>query len=103
MSHDILKVKHSERIEELEKCLADLKEERNLETEQDHEEINALRRKVTQLEIALKAAQEDVESQQQLSAELSRYSCVFRIIGRVHHHHRLLCAQILSIKLSILT
>lgn len=73
VSHDILKVKHFERVEELEKELEDLKVQKKLQSEKDNDEINCLKRKVMQIEIALKAAEENVESQQQLIAELSKY------------------------------
>lgn len=73
VSYDILKVKHFEEMEELKKKLNELKEEKKLESEVNQEEINGLKRKVTQIEIALKAAEENVESQQQLITELSMY------------------------------
>lgn len=79
-SCDVMKVKHFERVEELEKELDHLKEEKKLQGEKDLEEINGLKRKVTQIELALKAAEENVESQQQLIDELSTYKINRKIL-----------------------
>lgn len=71
--YESLKLKHYERVEELEKLLDNVKEERSLQEEEYQNEIRNLKRKLTENDTVLKAAQLDAEAQQKLNEELSKF------------------------------
>lgn len=71
--YESLKSKFTERVEELEKLLNDIKEERSLQEEEYQNEIRELKRKLTENDTVLKAAQLDAEAQQKLNDELSMF------------------------------
>lgn len=68
----MLKLEHCKEIENLEKQLEDSKERSSIEDEENKTEIVTLRRKVEQLEVVLKAAQQDADAHKQLVEELSK-------------------------------
>lgn len=72
------KLEADRRIEELEKCVADLKKETVDASSHTKTETQLLQQQVKELEMLLEAAQSDAQAHKRLSAELGEWSCLKR-------------------------
>lgn len=78
-AHEKLKLTSAERIQELENQLNTINVEKQSLIDMKEEEVTNLKRKLNEIEIILKAAQQDAEAQHKLNEELSM--CLFILGG----------------------
>lgn len=76
-----MKLQADRRIEELEKCMADLKNETVDTSSHTKNETQLLQQQVKKLEMLLEAAQNDAQAHKRLSAELGKRSYLFFLVG----------------------